>query len=65
MCLGLCAAHCLWYVLCFVRGRVLLPAFWDRLSDGCAEVEGLELLEDAIEGRVKVADGYFKEVSKD
>lgn len=44
---------------------MLLPAFWDRLSDGCAEVEGLELLEDAIEGRVKVADGYFKEVSKD
>lgn len=47
-----------------VRGRVLLPAFWDRLSEGCAEVEELELLEDSIEGKVKVAEGYFKEVSK-
>ncbi|CAN0579952.1 unnamed protein product, partial [Ectocarpus sp. 12 AP-2014] len=44
------------------RGRVLLPAFWDRLSDGCsAEVEGLTLSDDDINGKVKQAEGYFKE----
>ena len=46
------------------RGRVLLPAFWDRLSEGCAEVEGLEVMEDSIVGKIKVAEGYFKEVSQ-
>ncbi|CAM9674361.1 unnamed protein product [Ectocarpus fasciculatus] len=44
------------------RGRVLLPAFWDKLSEGCsAEVEGLALSEDDIKGKVKQAEGYFKE----
>lgn len=46
------------------RGRVLLPAFWDRLSEGCEEVEGLTLSDDDIKGKVKKAEGYFKEVSE-
>lgn len=49
---------------CFrpIRGRVLLPAFWDKLSEACAEVEGLRRTDETIEGRVKDAEGYFKEV---
>lgn len=43
---------------------MLLPAFWDRLSEGCEEVEGLTLSADDIKGKVKKAEGYFKEVSR-
>ena len=57
-------AQCVGARSVLARGRVLLPAFWDRLSEGCTEVEGLELLEDSITGKVKAAEGYFKEVSK-
>lgn len=47
----------------YYRGRVLLPAFWDILSEEvCTEVEGLEMREGYIRGTVKQADGYFKEV---
>lgn len=41
---------------------MLLPAFWDRLSEECKEVEGLTLSDDDIRGKVKKAEGYFKEV---
>lgn len=45
------------------RGRVLLPAFRDILSEEvCPEVEGLEIREGYIQGTVKQAEGYFKEV---
>lgn len=41
-----------------------MPAFWDKLSEGCsAEVEGLTLSDDDINGKVKQAEGYFKEVN--
>lgn len=51
-------------VLKMKRGRVLLPAFWARLSEGCEEVEGLTLSEDDIKGKVNKAEGYFKEVGR-
>lgn len=46
------------------RGRILLPAFWDKLSNDCPEVEGLKRTDGAIEGSVKVAEGFFKEVKE-
>lgn len=58
----MCLCLCLVSYLVSERGRVLLPAFWDRLSEGCKEVEGLTLSDDDIRGKVKEAEGYFKEV---
>lgn len=74
---GVCASPCLslcpscatrlpnlfgWDQLYRGRGRILLPAFWDRLSEGCTEVEDLTLSDDDIKGKVKQTEGYFKEV---
>ena len=60
-----CKSFVCTYVCAYRRGRVLLPAFWDRLSEeACPEVEGLEMRDGYIEGKVKQAEGYFKEVRK-
>lgn len=44
---------------------MLLPAFWRALNEDCAEVQDLKLHGSYIEGRVKQAEGYFKEVGHD
>lgn len=52
------------WILADRRGQILLPAFWDKLSNECPEVEGLERTDEAIEGSVKAAEGYFREVRR-